>query len=217
LRLPASGVVALGASLTAFIGTQFASGRARRVAGLSALLFVMAAAVAFAPWARDETAWRDALNYRFVAPFVFVPFAVGASVRIVADDTPLDLPDAALALGHAGFVALVVLLQSAGWVELRRGLEAELARKPRHCFPMWAIPECSDTALHWWPTPAYAIVLQGRTPSSLVLASGDCKRADFRDAIQVNPWYLRPRDRGWFDLSRAGCGDCRTPAALEDK
>jgi hypothetical protein len=204
LRLPVPGIAAIGVAIAALVVTQIARGRARGTAFMVSMGSLLVAAIAFVPWARDETAWRDALNYRFVAPLVFVPFALGVAASIHSRERELGALDAALGFGHVALLALVVSLQSAGWTRLRHALETELARKPDHCFPTWAIPECSDTALRWWSTPAYAIVLQGRSPRSLVLAGNDCARDDLEVRIQLNPWLLRPREGGWFDLRRAG-------------
>jgi hypothetical protein len=156
-------------------------------------------------YAFDARAWQDALNYRFIAPFAAVPFLVGAAIVTIA--TPrahcyLAASDGWAALAGATLFATVLCVQSVKWLELRDGLDRALARGG--CVSMSNVPVCRNTALRWWPTPSYALLVQGRAPRALLLPAGECGKKSLSRVIPVNPWYVRPRDSGWFDLTQTG-------------
>jgi hypothetical protein len=62
----------------------------------------------------------------------------------------------------------------------------------------------TQTPLHYWTTPTYAILLQGQAPAKMVLESEGCTEASFAEAVRIAPWELRNREIGWFDLHRSG-------------
>jgi hypothetical protein len=166
---------------------------------------------ALLPWARNTHAWQDALDYRFIAPFAAAPFLLGAAVHAITA-TPLSpkirlsTMDGWVALGCSSAFAAILVTECVAWFSLRRSIEPLLARSGG-CVSMYAIPACRGTALKWWPTPEFALTLQGRKPRTLLLAGRDCARKDLRTMIRVNPWYSRPRaGGGWFDLTETGLG-----------
>jgi hypothetical protein len=206
LKLPALGVAAAGCVTVSLAAAHFTRGTRSRSLHALLLALLVLVAVSFFPWARDARAWQDELNFRFIAPFVALPFLACAGVFAVfgkASDERLTGSDGWVAFGGVLVFALVLTTQSAVWLELRRSLEATFARSGP-CISMGGVPDCRRTALKWWPTPSYALLIQGRAPRTLLLPGNDCARPDLDRVIPVNPWYARPRDVGWFDLRRTG-------------
>jgi hypothetical protein len=206
LRLPhvalASAAVAPLALLLAHLVRPGSSAAPFGIVGVLYACF----AAALLPWALRAGAWQDELNYRFVAPFAAAPFlscaAVVALARPFAAAT-LTVRDGALSVLGTAIFALVLCVQCSVWLGMRRSLESVLSRSDA-CIPMNAVSVCRNTALRWWSTPSYALVIQGHAPRALLLPGNECRRRKLSRVVPVNPWYPRSRDTGWFDLTRTG-------------
>ena len=204
LRLPDIALAAAAVAPLALLVAQLVGVRMSGIA--TGIVFVLCACfvAGMGPWANDPHDWQDELNYRFVAPLVAAPFLLAAAAVALARpaDTALRTADTRLCAALAVAYAAILSLQCVRWLGLRHGLESALA--DGSCTSMNAIPECRGTALRWWTTPSYALVVQGHAPAALVLPGKECRRRDLATVIPVNPWYERPRNVGWFDLTRAG-------------
>ncbi|HVW27236.1 MAG TPA: hypothetical protein VHC69_17840 [Polyangiaceae bacterium] len=209
LRLPGLAFGAAAVAPFALVISQLVGPRAT-AASLGALtVLAICFGALMVPWASEPRAWQDELNYRFFAPFVAAPFLVGAAATALAtppDRDALTVRDGLVCVGAAALVAAVLTVQSAKWLELRRSLESTLSRSTG-CITMSSVRECRGTALRWWPTPSYALLIQGHAPRALLLPGNECKHARKSTSIPVNPWYARPRNTGWFDLRKTGLGD----------
>jgi len=189
------------------------AGRERGHWERASFLLLSVAAVAFLVWASAPANWRDELNYRFVAPLCALPFYAFA----IGDG--LVWPAASSASGRswlmllsAGVFTLVLSVQSLLWWQLRGAL-LQAVNGAESCIALDSLDFARRSALSWWSTAPYSILLQGRSLRNLVLTEGGCRADDIQSVIRMYPLGPRPRVGGgtWFDLARAGLGD---PAAL---
>ncbi|HVU02168.1 MAG TPA: hypothetical protein VHE30_10460 [Polyangiaceae bacterium] len=208
LRLPPAAVVASFAVVVCLVvASVVRPPRGEPLFGVMAAMLLVIA-ITMVRYANTPRLWQDGLNFRFLAPFAAAPFFLGASIAAVTT-TPLNdrlsRKEALLALGAALVCTLVLGTQCRKWVALRRSLETAVLHSSR-CLSMNALPACRTTALKWWPTPSYALLVQGHAPRALLLPGTDCQKRKLDEVVFVNPWYPRSRNVGWFDLREAGRG-----------
>ncbi len=206
LHLPRAAVMAVTALPALVLTMQLAQRKARTLTFGLLLVALVVVLTALLPWAANVQAWRDELNFRFIAPLAALPFFVAAliALRVGRPSAALGLDDQLVCLGGALVFVGVLSVQTRLWFGLRQRLESTLASSESRCVSMNDTPEAALTALRWWTTPSYALLIQGRAPRSLLLAGDDCSREEHAEMIPVNPWYQRQRDTGWFDLRRTG-------------
>ena len=207
LRLPVTGLLAIVALVAVIAGIHRLAPASRRHALRIAFGAVGIAAASFVLWVLDSPRWQNALHYRLMAPIAAVPFFVAASTAILRDPRArgdLRRGEGWLAMSAAGAYALVLGIQCVVWFHMRLALERQLVELPS-CVPVLSLPLCRDSALRWWPTPSYALIIQGRAPRRLLLHDGNCLRRDFDRSLVLTPFPgARPRDVGWFDLRKIG-------------
>ncbi len=185
--------------------------RARTALRALVVATLAASGVLLESWAIDPALWRNALGFRSFALLAGLPFiamAAGESVlrwrhgEMWVRPNPADRV-LAIRIVAAAFL-MVLATQGMVWHRLTGTLKTALETSPARCLPTSALPRLGRTPLDHWSTPSYAILLQGRSPRTLVLADDGC--AELRDggAIPVAPWDRRARNTGWFDLSGAG-------------
>jgi hypothetical protein len=83
------------------------------------------------------------------------------------------------------------------------GLQAQLANAVGSAAPPCATIESLDWAAHTpldqWSTAPASLLVQGRTPASILLRT--CS-VDFSGGLPLTDWQTNPYDQGWFDLSK---------------
>jgi hypothetical protein len=205
VNFPAIGVLGGFLAYTGVFLLVFSS-KSRVVAlwlAAAGLLLVGAAAV---PWARSVSAWQDAPQYRYLVPVVAAPLFVGAILHMRLGGAPPGRTRTTLTAGAASVAlcSLILALQGFAWLHLRRSFLEEL-RRGGPCIAQEALVSARNSPLHWWPTPVYALWIQGRSPASVVSFDGMPCRASETGDIRLVPYWTRARKGpGWFDMSHAG-------------
>jgi len=221
--LPLESLACTWAAGLLVVTSRFVARRSERLARWSLRLAagaVCAAGAALFLWARDPLLWVNGNEFRTWVIFASLPLVVLAGVDGLAAPLPSvrdDLwPPRAHVIGLAGVAFLVVIsTQSATWYGLSQLLRSTIAESPAPCLSSDQLHWVERTALGYWPLPAYAILLQGRTPTKLVLDHAGCHEVREGGPIRVAPWDARQVDRGWFHLQavaaetvRARTGGC---------
>jgi hypothetical protein len=57
-----------------------------------------------------------------------------------------------------------------------------------------------DSALNSFATPAYSVLLQGRTPDKVVLSGDACASETFEQGVALHAFATRDLAQGWFNL-----------------
>jgi hypothetical protein len=194
------------AGLTLLMPDRVGQGRAVRLVGLLSLL---GAAVTLLAWAADGARWTWALKFVYWAPLASLSFLGLATVDLLAHRAPGSggrspawrwphrLRTARLA---ASAFALVLIVQSTVWADLKDRLGVALQQSEWSCVSMPALGWIEQTPLNSFATPSLSILLQGRMPERLALAGNACSTATFAEALPLDPFTTRPWDAGWFNL-----------------
>jgi hypothetical protein len=165
------------------------------------IVAIVAAELMLLPWAIQPSAWANEMEYRFwVAPLSLVIMgacALDAWATTMGESTWHQRQRALIAVGA---VFLVVLsLQSFIWYRLTNRLISDLAREG--CTPMTSLPWIRATPLNHWSTASYAIILQSRTPHTLLLDGDGCREYAADKVVNII-WLRRHDGDGWFDLGQ---------------
>jgi hypothetical protein len=100
-----------------------------------------------------------------------------------------------------GAVFLIILsLQAVSWNRLTNRLLD--AMRGGGCIQHEALSWTMETALNHWSIASYAIVLQGRTPHTMVLDGRGCDEYAADGTVNII-WLSRKKGDGWFDLDHA--------------
>ena len=200
--LGGTAVAALLAQALPHAGTR-AARRAARAAQAIALLLVAACLLL---WARDPHQWAQANKYGYPA----LPITLGFLALALLDRARLRAAPAAArrawgprlrTIGQVALVAALVLsVQGAAWFGLTQQLRRAIATSPTACLAMAPLGWLRGTPLDAFSTPAYALLLQGRTPARLVLGGNGCGEEQFGTGVALNQFYTRGWQGGWFDL-----------------
>lgn len=197
-------VAALGLYLLAQPDVRGRVGRWLAVVPWVALLLAGAILVR---WAVDPARWAYALDFRdWALPFSFPMMALAALEAMTAPiggDPRAALPDPRrlLAVQAVAVIFLAVLtVQSTVWWMMSSRLQEEIARRPHGCTTLDALGWPVNTALYHWATPAYATLLQGRTPHTLVLYKRPCAEGAFEQSMRFNYAFRVVHRDGWFVL-----------------
>ena len=178
-------------------------------------------------WAIDPEQWRWALKYGYWAPIGSLAFLGFAALEVLlrpagvgqaldagatgSGDDPAalvrSLPRDAVwshRIRTAQFVALscslVLIIQSASWLDLSKRLNESMARSSWSCVSMARLGRLNETALGSFATPAYSILLQGRSPDKVVLSGDACGTETFETGVALNEYGTRAVSGGWFNL-----------------
>jgi hypothetical protein len=161
-------------------------------------------------WAMDPGQWTNALAFRGFVLLANVPFIMMATAESVRRRRHSEMwvrPDLTDRLPTIRMVAVIFLVvlttQGIVWHRLTGTLRAALISSPVGCLTVSALPWLGRTPLDHWATPSYAILLQGRSPRTLVLAGDGCADLHRGGEILVAPGDGRTRKGGWFDLRGA--------------
>jgi hypothetical protein len=170
-------------------------------------------------WAIDPDQWRWALKYGYWAPIgslVFLGFAAlevllgrpavgdGQGAAATASGDLRQDPVWSYRVKTAQFVALscsvVLIVQSATWLHLSNRLVESMSQSGWSCLSMSRLGWLDDTALSSFATPAYSILLQGRTPTKVVLSGDACSSETFEQGVALHAFATRDLSQGWFNL-----------------
>jgi hypothetical protein len=163
-------------------------------------------------WAIKPANWAICLDYRYWVPPISLMFMSGAAVEELwlRRSTESRLQEIRLyAIPLVGAIFLVVLsIQSVQWGMMSKRLSKDLMDSDRGCINRNSLSWLPYTALGHWAVPFYAVELQGRKPSTLLLPAQFACRifASNGDAIFVYQGafkYIRPHGEGWFDFEDA--------------
>jgi hypothetical protein len=182
---------------------------------------LLLAGAALVAWAIHPANWARCIDYRYwVAPFsmLFMSGAVVEELWLRGPSEPQLQKLRLYAVPLIGAIFLLVLsIQSLQWGVGSRCLTNELVSSDRGCVSRTTVTSIRKTALDYWPLGFYALDLQGRKPSTLLLPHKFACRLFVLngDAIFVdngNLTYVRHRGEGWFDFD-----DARSRAAKAAK
>ena len=162
---------------------------------------IVSAGLVLVPWSIDPHAWWKALDYR-----AWFPLASGVLMGASALDSWREADRASLrrqrqpALIAIGAVFLIVLsLQSLTWFRLTDRLLD--AMRGGGCISRAGLAWTEQTPFDHWSTAAYSIILQERTPHSMVLDGDACDEYAADGTVHILSIHRR-RGSGWFDLDQ---------------
>lgn len=173
----------------------------KSIADFALLGAVISAGLILVPWSINPHSWWKALDYRS-----WYPLVSGVLMGACALDSWRKADQASLwhqrqpALIAIGAVFLVVLsLQSLAWLRLTNRLLD--AMRGSGCISRARLAWTDQTPFDHWSTAAYSIVLQGRTPHSMVLDGDACDEFAADGTVHIL-WLTRRRGSGWFDFDQ---------------
>jgi hypothetical protein len=183
---------------------------------------LLLAGAALVAWAIRPANWAHCNDYRYwVAPFsmLFMSGAVVAELWLRGPPEPQLQYLRLYAVPLVGAIFFLVLsIQGLQWVVGSRRLTNDLLASNRGCVSRANVASIGKkTALDYWSLGIYALELQGRKPTTLLLPHKFACRlfALDGDAIFVdngNLTYVRRHGAGWFDFD-----DARSRAAKAAK
>lgn len=208
-------LLAVVCTLAAAISTALAPRIARR--GLRSVVYnigwagLLLSGVALLLWARDPAQWMWANKFTIWALF---PSLVCMGLAAAEVLWPRSLTPRALAASWrqrvrliqviGAIFALVLVVQSTVWLGETSRLRALIDASPWPCISMAPVKWLERSPLGEWGTPAYALLIQGRSPEKLVLNGDRCNASDFGQGLSLDGSTLRSWDRGWFNLLPLG-------------
>jgi len=202
-------LVAIACAATAASVCLFAPEAANPLWLLGPLSF---AGVALIVWAIDPHAWRYCLGYRsLVAPLSMGLMSAAAfdelwwSGRREAAQRRVRLY--ALIVSGAIFFA-VLSIQSLEWAEMSARFGRQLAASNRGCLLASEVPEILGSPLDNWSATFYAVDLQARQPTAILVPYAlACHLFALTQTVvfvdRSGFRYVRRGDAGWFDFSVA--------------
>ena len=174
---------------------------ATRIATISIIL----AGVSLIPWAMEPHAWSDTQGYRFWYPGIALALMSGAAIEALTesevDDRLTGLRSWCLvSIGVVFF--LVLSLQSLTWMVMTRRLSNLIAEAREPCISKSQVPWLKGTALQHWSSDYYALDLQSRKPSAVLLENDDCKILAASGQLRLVGWgSFQDAQDGWFNFS----------------
>lgn len=202
IMLLGAGIAGLALLLSAWFGSW--RGRRQRVIFGALLVSGLAAAL----FATVPLFWLDSLSYRFFIIPASLPFIAAAALdspRRSSSEQPInaewDLRQR-VAERIALIFALVIIIQSVSWAVMSGSLRNTLRDARSGCVPHEAseLNWTMTTALYHWSITPYSLLLQGRTPSAVILQKNRCETSDFVTGFPLADWDWRLWQGGWFDL-----------------
>jgi hypothetical protein len=158
--------------------------------------------------ALNHDLWMDALSFRQFAIVSSLPFLLLAILEACvprfltrADAAGLVTSRYPIMNGVGIVFAVVLSLQSFGFWHATNDLRAYLSATSEPCIDRDSLTMIQGTALDHWTLPTYVIVLQGKTPESLVLDAEGCLIARGTGPLQLVP-FKEYAGGNWFDLTR---------------
>ena len=205
--LASFGVTALAAALCVLQGFDRKANRSVDFAFTAA---VIVAGLMLVPWAMNPSAWSNEMESRFwMVPMSLVVMAACAlDAWLMSDQIALwhRRQPALLALG--AIFLIVLSIQSLVWNELTNRLQADIENEG--CIAIISLPWTTTTPMNHWSTASYAILLQGRTPHTLLLDREGCREFADDGTLHII-WMHRKSGSGWFDFSQVPAERLHSP------
>ncbi len=189
-----------------FLVLPYVGAGATRIVRAVQLVALFLFAVLMLLWARDPHLWSQANKYSYPALPVTLAFMALALVErararsLRAAPRRSWLPRLQMIQLVALTCALVLSVQGVAWFGLTQQFRRTIATSPAACISMAPLGWLQQTPLDQFATPAYALLLQGRTPERLVLSGNGCGEEQFGAGVNLNQYYLRGWQGGWFNL-----------------
>jgi hypothetical protein len=181
-------------------------GRSRKPGSLIANYGPLAAAIAagavLVPWALNPSPWGNELDYRmWIVPMSMVVMLLCAFDvwRTAADRTLAWRQRQPMIIAIGAIFLIVVTIQGLLWNQLTNRLLAEI--QGGGCIPRQTMHWTSHTPFNHWSLASYTILLQGRTPQTLVLDNTGCNDYAVDGTVNII-WLSRHSGDGWFDLDK---------------
>jgi len=150
--------------------------------------------------------WADSLNYRFFLPIAVFPFMALALLDLVVARQPSEFHASRLGViqGIGLIFAVSLIIQSVEWMVMTQSLRDTMNRSQSVCL------SADSDDLHWisytifnhWSITPYSILIQGRTPTKIIMPGRDCSLPDAMDTsgFRMTSWDKFPWQGGWFDF-----------------
>ncbi len=189
-----------------FLVLPYVGAGATRIVRAVQLVALFLLAVLMLLWARDPHLWSQANKYSYPALPVTLVFMALALVdrahvgSLRAAPRRSWLPRLQMIRLVALTCALVLSVQGVAWFGLTQQFRRTIATSPTACISMAPLGWLQQTPLDQFATPAYALLLQGRMPERLVLSGNGCGEEQFGAGVNLNQYYLRGWQGGWFNL-----------------
>lgn len=170
---------------------------------------ILAAGGILVVWASDPHLWWKAIDYRWWASVLSLPFLGMAVYEGVAGRTRL-LRDPTRLLRHrlrvvqligVAFVA-VLAVQSAAFAGLVNQFSRELAQNPSACITPTSLMSIKRTVFDHWSVGTEAVMLQSRAPQRLVLADDGCAQARSAGAVRIVGWDPQSEGDQWMRVQQ---------------
>lgn len=171
-------------------------------------------------WAGNSRWWGAEIAFRtwtFFATLPFIGLALLDGFRSDSEQTHTEAQwrhRRRTSQVAAAVFLLVMCVQSLSWAALNHDLQATLAQSPTACVPLSVLSRAlgtGGTALGHWSVTPYSLLIQGDSPSRVVLSDELCEKADFEAGLPIASWDLRAWEGGAYDLSllRDGLTDAK--------
>jgi hypothetical protein len=183
------------------------------------LVGILVATALLIRWAIDPEQWRWALKYAYWAPIGSLAFLGFGMLEVLlrpgqagsahdASSAETRVPQHGPNLGHRIRTAqivglacsLVLIIQSSAWLQLTNRLNQSMAQSSWSCVSMSRLGWLNTTPLNSFATPAYSVLLQGRTPEKVVLNADACGTETFEQGVALHAFATRDLSAGWFNL-----------------
>jgi len=164
-------------------------------------LAIVAAGALLVPWALNPSPWGNEMDYRFwmVPLSLLMMGACSLDAWRNADESSMWRQRQPAILASGAMFLIVLSLQSLTWNRITNRLLADL--HDGGCLPTSMLPWMRHAPFNHWSVASYAIVLQGRTPHTLVLDGDGCDEYAKDKTVHII-WLHRKSGDGWFDLDQ---------------
>jgi hypothetical protein len=201
-------LIAIGFTIVAALGCLFSPSRYARIYLITALII---SGVTLVVWAFNPANWADCLDYRYwVPPLSMILMSATAIEELWLRTSTERLQEIRLyALPLIGTIFVLVLsIQSLQWRMMTQRLRRDLVESDRGCVSFTSIGWLRDTPFNHWAVIFYAVDLQGRQPSALLLPNPRACRQFAIDGdatlVALENWtYVKHPGQGWFDFEDA--------------
>lgn len=161
----------------------------------------------FIVWASNPRNWASQLSYRHWVLFCSLPF-FGLAVLEALRQQPLpsrmraEWNHRSLIVMGTGLIFLFTFsLQSLGWINLTQRLQQTISESPLACIPASSIEWINRTPFNHFSITSYSILVQGRSPTKVVLPDNQCAEADLTTGFPLaEDWEWRRWEGGWFNM-----------------
>lgn len=202
--MPSVALICIAAgSLLVLVRRWVPSGAPRLVVGVIAVGALATAAVVATAWASEPSRWRFGLEYHawiFILPVPFMAAAFAEAALIPARTIARERVLRRIVAVIAGITLFgVLVMQSISWFGLTERLRSQLNGPFGACVEHSSLEWVGPTALNHWGLTPLSLLLAGREPLSMVLASSPCVPDVIRNGVPIGGFTLVPWDTEWFE------------------